>query len=302
MSNNQARLSGRFLSFRFVSRYLFLIFPLIVSHTSQRAEASDARTELPVQRIARIPAGTEVWNGAKQGYSNVILFVKGKLAAGDLNSVSDSMNYYGELFNLVYMANIKSEAGKKPVLDRIAVGFSTKIKGKDIVITADTANQIGAGLNFIGRNVLSGNEEALNAITITAKTPTVAVVDAPAVVQFQNKHQLMVARFVIWVSPDGKLGTVVWLLQKTRNQYEFAEKVFQFLPPSMIENRVMHVDGSQITLGIPSASAFAIVSIPQGTPIQVTDQLRQAGAAPRFSTESLNQLVASLAGALKQKR
>jgi hypothetical protein len=229
------------------------------------------------------------------------LFVKAKLAAGDLDAVSESMNYYGELFNLVYMANAKANPGQGFTLDRIAVGFSTKINGKDVVVTADTANKLGANLSFIGKSVLSGNEDTLKGITLTASNRTFAVVDAPTVVHYQKKHQMMNTRFVIWASPQGKIGTAVWLLQKKGDQFVFPEKTFQCLPPAMIENRVMHVDGSRISLGIPSFGAFAMVSISQGTPYAVTDRLRQAGSAVQFTAESLVRLDASLSEAMGRK-
>jgi hypothetical protein len=290
-----SRSFARLLSLPLV--YSSLVLGAVVLHGGSNC----ALAELAPGPLERIPSGTVVWEAKSGGFSNVILFVKGRMSAGDVDSVSSSMKYYGDLFNLVYLANATATPGQGYSLDRIAVGFSTKIDGKDVVITADTAKSLGAGLNFIGKSVLSGNEDALKAITLTASNRTSAVVDAPAVMLYQDKHQLMNVRFFIWVSPDGKIGTAAWLLQRTGDQLTFADKTFQYLPPAMIEDRVLHVDGSRITLGIPSSDALALVTIPQGKPYNVTDRLRQTGASAQFNADSLNQLAASLAEAMGMK-
>jgi hypothetical protein len=263
--------------------------------------AAQSRADVAVGPLERIPAGTSIWDAKSQGFSNVILFVTGKLAAGDLSAANDTTKYYAELFNLAYLAKVAPAPQGGYKLDRIAVGFSTKINGKDIAVTADTANQLGARLSLIGRSVLSGNENALQDLVVLATSPTFAVVDAPGVFYYQMKHQQMVVRFCIWVSPEGKLGTVCWLLQKAAGGLAFAENTFQFLPPSMVENRQMHVDGSRFTFGIPSADAFAIMTIPQGKAYPITDRLRRFGSATQYTPDSLNELAASLSEAMTTK-
>jgi hypothetical protein len=250
--------------------------------------------------IDRIPPGTIVFDRRERGYSDLILFSRGKLEAGDTDVVNSTVRYYGDLFNLVYMANVKKD-GNKFRFDRVAVGFSSKIAGKDVVVSSDTANQLGLGLNLIGKSVLSGNERALKDITVVAKSDQCVVIDAPAIVRFNNRNEPMMIRFFIWASEiDGRVGTTIWLLAKNPKGYQLAENVFNFLPPEMVEDRVLYVDGSQFTVGIPSTTAFAMTAIPQGRSFRFTERMRRVAAADSFTTETFKELIVSVAEALGQ--
>jgi hypothetical protein len=250
--------------------------------------------------IDRIPPGTVVFDPSTRILSDVILFIKGKLEAGDTDVVNDTTRFYGDLFNLVYMANVK-KANNGFKLDTVAVGFSSKIQGRDIVVSSETARDLGLSLNIIGRSVLSGNERALQDINVMAKNDQSMVIDAPAIVRFNDRNERMVVRFFIWTSvADGQLGTTVWLLAKNGNGYRLAEDSFNFLPPEMVEERILHVDGSQFTLGIPSATAFAMTSIPQGRPFKFTDRMRRVAAVETFTTQTFNELILSAAEAMGQ--
>lgn len=259
-----------------------------------------ASKEIEPKLIDRIPPGTVVFDTSTRSLSDLILFTKGKLEAGDTDVVNDTTRFYGDLFNLVYMANVKkADNGFK--LDTVAVGFSSKIQGRDIVVNSETARELGLSLNIIGRSVLSGNERSLQDINVMAKNDQCVVIDAPAIVRFNDRNERMVVRFFIWTSvADGQLGTTVWLLAKNGNGYKLAEDSFNFLPPEMVEERILHVDGSQFTLGIPSATAFAMTSIPQGRPFKFTDRMRRVAAVETFTTQTFNELILSAAEAMGQ--
>ena len=106
--------------------------------------------QLPPGPLERIPAGTVSVGRTESRFLERHPVRQRKACRGRCSAVSESMNYYGELFNLVYMANAKAVPGQGYILDRVAV-TSTKINGEDIVVTADTANKLGANLSFIGR-------------------------------------------------------------------------------------------------------------------------------------------------------
>jgi len=275
-----------------------------VKQTSQTRtpKDGDAKQNQPIASriLDRIPAGTSVHDEKNRGFTNLILFVKGRLEAGDVEAVSDTTKYYADLFNLVYMANVTKDS-EGFALDKVAVGFSTGIGQNDIVVTSETAKAIGLSLSFIGKGVLSGNEAALNDIKVTAKDRFMAIIDAPSVMQFEGKHQTMIARFFIWVTPtDGRVGTVVWLLQNKNKQYTFADNEINYLPPSMVEDRVMHVDGSKFTLGIPSSKAFAMMSLPKGRAYKIDDTMQDIGSQSSYTPAMLKELSRSLAKIMSQ--
>jgi len=226
--------------------------------------------------------------------------VKGSLTAGDVDAVSDTVKFYGDLFNLVYLANVKQIDGLFE-LDKVAIGFSSLIKQRQtqVVVTSDTAKQLGLDLSWIGSSVLSGNEDALDDIKVVAQNRAQIVIDAPSVMFINGKHEKMIARYFIWVSrKTGDVGNTVWLLQRKDGQLSFANNEINLLPTNMVENRVMHVDGKEFTLGIPSKSAFAMMSLPKGKTYKVTDALMRSGAESKFSSESFNGLARALQGAM----
>lgn len=270
--------------------------------TASPAGAVENAGLMPIEpkSIQRIAPGTVVFDHENRGYSNLILFSKGKLEAGDTQAVNSTTRYYGDLFSLVYMANVK-KVGDKFRFDRVAVGYSSKINGKDVVVNSETAGKLGLSLNLIGKAVLSSNERALTDITVVAKNDQCVVIDAPAIVRYNNRNEPMMVRFFIWTSEiDGRVGTTIWLLAKNGKGYQLAEKTFNFLPPEMVEDRILYVDGSQFTVGIPSATAFAMTSIPQGRAYEFTDRMRKVAAAESFTTQTFNELIVSVAEALGQ--
>ncbi len=238
------------------------------------AFAQDANVkQLDLQRksLMAIPPGTRFNKQPPQGWSTIIAFVQGRLASGDFKSVSDTVQYYAKVFNLVMLANAEKGSSGGYVLDKVAVGFSMKINGVNTVVTSATQAQLGADLSFIGSSVLDGNVEAIKKVQQVARNDASMVIDAPAFMLIDGDHKEMTVRYLVWASPtDGRIGTVVWLLDHSNagdppvRDYVVAQDTFQFLPANMQEDRVMNVKADRFTLGIPSADAFALVRIPQG--------------------------------------
>jgi len=169
-------------------------------------------------------------------------------------------------------------------------------------VSTDTAESLGLKLSLIGRSVLSGNERALDDINVVGKSSLTAVVDAPAVMNFRGRHQKMVARFFIWASrTDGRVGTTVWLLNKSERGLEFAEDEINYLPPGMVEDRIMHVDKSKFILGLPTEEAFAMESLPKGRAFKISGPLQKVGALENYSETSLQELATALAELMNKK-
>src|SRR5207253_2599584 len=101
-------------------------------------------------------------------------------------------------------------------------------------------------------------------------------------------HVKMVMRHALLVDPDsGRLATLVWLLSKTATGFDPAEKALQLLPPNMQEARLLHVLKDRFTFGIPAPDAFALVRVPQGTPILYTPELQRAATIGSFAREQV---------------
>lgn len=254
--------------------------------------------------VPQIPAGTRFDQTPPDGWSNLILFVSGRLASGDLSVVSNSVREYSQMFNLVFLANVRQRDDKTFELERYGVGFSMKINGLNTVITPDTHKELGANLGMIGRSVFAANQESLRAIKEVARFTSCVLFDAPTMMLHEDEHYLMTVRYLIWVSrTTGRITTFVWLLDREGDSgaHRVVEPTVQLLPENMREDRVMNVMGDRFTFGIPSKDAFALVRIPQGRPVDVTPRLAQVAGAETFDASQFRELLEAIGEAAKQQ-
>ena len=93
--------------------------------------------ELNVQHkpLARIPAGSSFDSRPPPGWSNIILFVEGRLGSGDVSAASAECHYYASKFNVVWLANVQRDESGRYYLDKVATGFSTKVNGTNTIVT-----------------------------------------------------------------------------------------------------------------------------------------------------------------------
>lgn len=282
---------------------------LVVIPTHSEAQNQTSTTSFATRQMDRIPAGTvfdpaDFDRAPPRGFNRLVLFVEGRLASGDVDAAGATVRRYAQLFNLVYLANVAQQQDGRFYLDKAAVGFSTKINGRDTVITLDSEERLGANLGFIGRNVFAGNEEALKDILQIARTPHAMLIHAPTRMLYQNEHRMMAVRFLIWVSPtDGNLWTMVYQLDPSPNgSLTAVGDAFQVLKAGTIEDRVINVKGDRFTLGIPAADAFAVVRIPQGTAVPFTDELKRLATLKSYDANSFAELLRAFDTAMKQRR
>src|SRR5262249_23644511 len=143
------------------------------------------------------------------------------------------------------LANVRAEgtaegSQKRYYLERVAIGMSTDVNGRNMVVTSDQT--AGADVGLIGRAVMRENDRILTTdFRQIARTRTMDVLDANANFRRNNLHQPMVVRHAILVAPQtGQLTAFVWLLARDgQNTYAVAENVVQMLPPGMHEDRIL---------------------------------------------------------------
>lgn len=253
--------------------------------------------------LDRIPGGVVVGGDRVEGWSHPILFVRGKLTSGDLDRVNSTVEKYAEMFNLVLLAHVAPAADGGFALQKVAIGFSTPIGGRNVVITTDTHRQLGANLGLIGGSVFSGNEAALADTQQTARYSHGMVIDAPTLMLRGEAHVLVMARYFVWVSKKtGEVGVLVWAMEDSDGGGDFRmlPQAPQLLSPNMHEDRNMHVDGEEFNfMGIPSKTAFAVEQLPRGVDVPFDAELARAASVRSFDREKyvrLLQLVAQAVG------
>jgi hypothetical protein len=253
--------------------------------------------------VPTLPAGTKFNDAPPEGWSNIVLFVSGRLASGDVSAASSTAHQYASMFNLVILADVRKRDDGFYILQQYGVGFSTKVDGVNTVITTDTAKGLGVDLGMIGRSVFAANEESLGQIKEVARFSTCALFDAPTIMLYEGEHILMTVRYLIWTSrTTGQLSTFAWLLDRTTEtgDYQVVEPALQKLPDNMREDRVMNVLKSRFMFGIPSKDAFALVRIPQGQPVKFTERLQKVAGAETFDNERFRELLKAITEASQQ--
>ncbi len=284
--------------------------PVLVPSVWAEQVAASTETNLSFQSrpLKFIPAGTAFKENPPPGWSNLISFVQVKLTSGDVADVSDTVRYYAEFFNLVMLGNVKRNAEGNFELEKVAVGFSMPIDGRNTIVTADTQSDLGGELSLIGRGVLGSNIEALSHVQQVARTSNSMLVDAPAVFLRSGQHREMIVRHYIWVFPEnGNMGTLVWLLDPSLqvapkpSQMKIADTKAQLLPPNMHEDRVMDVDTERFSVfGIPAKDAFASVSLPPGTAFEMNEAMQRVAAEKIYTAETFAELTVAIAQTLKK--
>ncbi|TWU16040.1 pyruvate kinase [Allorhodopirellula heiligendammensis] len=257
-----------------------------------------------------IPAGARFVEGPPTGWSNLLSFVEVQLTSGDATAVSETVRHYAELFNLVMLANTNQNAAGEFELDRVAIGFSMLIDGKNTVVTSDTQSDLGGGLSLIGRGVLDSNVASLARVEQVARTDNSILIDAPAVFLRDGEHREMVVRHYIWVFPEnGNVGTLVWLLDPSPrsaprpSQLHIVDRKMELLPPNMHEDRVMDVDADKFSVfGIPAKDAFASVRLPPGVTFEMNEAMQRTAGQQNFTAETFADLTTAIAQSLKAGR
>lgn len=267
-----------------------------------RTTVAGSATSFEIQPLPKIPAGTKFTDGPPANWSHLISFVRGQLTRGDVSKVTDTVRYYAEIFNLVMLADARPNSEGQFELARVGIGFSMELGGENVVVTSETQSQLGGNLSFIGRGVLSGNYDALADVKQIARTPQTMLIDAPALMLRQQQHVKMMVRYLVWVHPtSGKIGTAVWLmdLDDASGKLTLDEPVLQVLPPSMFEDRVMHVDGDEFNfLGVPTPKAFALMEIPQGQPYAMSEAMQSLATATQYDAKTYSDLVVAFTQSL----
>ena len=251
--------------------------------------------------LAPIPAGTSFDEEPPADWSDIILFANGRLGSGDVSDVAGGVRDYVKMFDIAILANAERDESGRYCMEKVGIGFTMRIDGKNTIVTLDSQKDLGADLDIIARDVLSGHEKGLADIRQAARDSASMMVDVPTLMLHQGMHRIMIVRYLVRVSPDnGRVDTVVWLLVEgaSEEDYLLVEDTFEHLPPNMREDRILNVDGSCLTFGLPSDEAFAAVRIPQGTSYEYTDSMRAHAGRVNFNKETYRKLLSALADAM----
>lgn len=269
--------------------------------TTQRAVASQA--------VPRITAGTHVGDADAKRWNRVVLLARPRIASGDVSSLSSSIKNSVTTFVLTILATVESYEDARSGegryrLREVGVGYSTEVEGTLRAVSLASASNMGLSLGFIQRQMLSENEKQLGKVRLIMHTSTLAIFDAPAILLRDGRHQDFVVRHFVWInSKTGDNAAMVWLLKRSAGgELGVVDEPIRHLPAGFKEDRTIHIDGDEFTLGIPSERAFALEQLPPGKPLGWGDDGRMIAALDSYSMDQVGELSMALNAALNRAK
>lgn len=269
------------------------------------AQLTTAQATVP-QSVATLPPGTKATSSQQSGrWNRVLLLATPKINSGDIGKLSSTIRQAATGLTLTIMATVQSTQDESRFeLRELGVGYSVPIAGQQTVITSATQSAMGANLGFIQKRVLATNEQQLADVQSIVQTTTLAIFDAPAIMYRDDKHRDYTTRHLVWV--DAKTGTnamMVWLLGKDANgKLRPANEPLRVVVAETKEQRNVHVDGGEFTLGFPSSRAFALEDLPPGADVAWTNELATVAALPSYNPQTLAKLSTAINAAINASK
>lgn len=228
-----------------------------------------ASMDVTPRSVPMIPPGTVVADRAPKGWTHLVLKSYPHISRESLPKVSKTTAHMASLLFTVILAKVEGQrtAGgfSRFRLAKVGVGVGTTVDGQDMVMTTATEAQLGAGLGWVDRQVLSGGEEQLNRMSVVARSPSMAVLDTPSYMLHDGKHIDMLLRYALLLDTGtGRLTTLAWALAAGRGADAVPLGPIEWLAPDFVRGCPLHVDTDEYVLGFPTKTAFAMVTPPPG--------------------------------------
>jgi hypothetical protein len=279
--------------FGFVGKALFGILAVCLLTNAACPQVGETRPNYDVtpRRLDLIPPGTVIDKGPPKDWSHLIIKSHPRAGAGDFRRLSPSAAQLSSLLYTAIVANVRVEKAGNSARHRLAglaVGLGTRVNGKDVVLSPEKQQALGANLSFLGRVVLSKAQDKLQEVQLIARSDTMALVDAPGLLQRDGRHRPVVLRYAVLVdAATGGLETLLWVIERDeRGGYKGTTGPAEWLPPNKLEDCVLHVDANEFSLGVPSENAFAMNRIPQGQKqVPLPDDVKAIAGRSRLSDD-----------------
>lgn len=258
-----------------------------------REDASTSVVDLASRPVPRIPAGTVIGTRAPQGWSHFIMIAIPTLTPQDLKDAGRTAAHYAQMFKFTLLANTaKGKSGYE--LKSVARGFAMTVRGKDVIV--ESGRTFGGSVGMFGNRILAENEKHIESdLQRVARTATMQILDAKAVMRQGTEHEHMILRHAILVDPaSDKVHTFIWLMEKQPTGYQLAEKELQWIPDGFREARYLSVKRDKFVLGLPTAEAFALQRTPQGKAVPWTAALNRLAGLKTFTPDQVADLEKNL--------
>jgi hypothetical protein len=253
-----------------------------------------ATYDVGVGAVGLLPPGTVIGEGAPEGWTNLIIKSRPRITSGAVDLLGPTEVRYG---TFLFMTDVARVAAKRSTfrtsytLDAIAVGLGATVNGKDVVLSPETQEALGAKLGIIFRIILQGAYNKQKSAHLVARSPTFAVLDTPALLLRHDHHVDVTLRYALIVDPStGHLDSLVWMIDRTEPN-DVLPCPIEWLPPGKLEDAPLHVDRKEFLFGKPTPRAYAAERIPQGDKhLVIPTELKTLAGQETFTTEEAVQL------------
>jgi hypothetical protein len=260
------------------------------------------------RNVQWVEPGTVVGQSTTTGWNRAVMLSKPRIASGDVDSLPGFIQTSVPKFMLTVLAKVdqalpgvngKGAANNGPPKYRLAevgIGYSILVGKQWIVVRSDNYDFTGVSLSLLERQLLSQNYRHLEDIRTVGRASTVMIFDAVANLLQSNQHREFHMRHLVWIDGQtGKLATIVWLVNadETRGLSVFGEQAPRWIDNDAIEDRAIHIDKTQFTLGIPSPLAFAMEKMPPGREIPWTADLLPLAALDQYRLDDIRELMSA---------
>jgi len=255
--------------------------------------------------VSRLAARTVVAAQGLEPWSHVVIKSKPRLDDAERGKVNALVARLATLLFTAILADVEAPSTGGPDsgyrIVQTGVGLGTGIGTEDVIVTADTHRAQQANLGVIGSIVLTQAESRLDKIVQVIGSPSLVVIDAPAILQRGAQHVDAALRYALVLDPrTGRLDTLLWLIEVDKEgRPQAAAQRVQWLSPNMVEDCRLHVDENEFLAGVPTSRAFAVLREPQGTALACSPRLQELAGRPQFTPKEaaeFDQLVRELIG------
>lgn len=253
-----------------------------------------------------IAPGTVVDRTAPQGWSHLVIKSLPRVRASEVPRVPNNLVFgragtvrmVSWMFTAFAVDVVQEQQGvhSRYRLRAIGLGLGTNIKGRDVIITKETARQHGAEMDWIKDEVIETGYRIQKQAIIPLMGVSMGILDTPVTIRCKTKHRPIRYRYALLVdSQTGKLDVLLWQLPgETTDCCEIANAVL--LKPDCIDEAELVPDLSEFNrVGIPNENAFAVDNLPpHRLQIAFPAELLPLVAKTKFTPEEAATLEAGL--------
>ncbi|WP_417730707.1 hypothetical protein [Rosistilla oblonga] len=245
--------------------------------------------DVAVRPISVLRPGTIVDQGPPEGWTHLIVKSFPKVASGDVDKIPERDSQLASLMFTALAARTQQTQDGSWQLAEVATGAGTSVRGRDMIVSSDTQQQLGADLGFFARMVLKEFDAKQTQVQYKAISRHFFIVDTIGAFRWENQNRLLPLRYALVLNPQtGHLDTFCWLMDADSSGVSTAAVgSIHWLPQSLVFAPQLHVDYSKYNfLGIPSDTAFCSTNIPPGqVTMNIPADATRVLAQPKLSAQ-----------------